>query len=391
MSTQTQINQDEINFAEIFRVVRRYKFSIITLTIVATLLAAVFAYFSPNIYSSSATIFIKETDNNKNGDILNNALGMQGANIDNEIAILQSHTIAAKALNELNIGTRYYFKHNLKTIELYQDTPFIVSHTFLTQNARASLFHIKPLDKDSFRLIIKPSLKQKMINAIKSKLATIPEDQKLITYNAIHHYNEKIQTAWFTISVQKVYDYQDKDYTFTIQENTKMVPFIQQSLSVTPVSQEATMLNVTFQDNVAKRAVDVINALNKAYISDELSMKTLSAKKTLEFLDTQIAAINKTLQKSARNLENYKSKNLVVTLSEKATLTTEKLSDLESRLYELNMKENFFQNIASYIKTHDDIDGLNLSGAENANPIISNLLMKIQEQISLKKSALEFS
>jgi len=388
MSTQTQINQDEINFAEIFRVVRRYKFSIITLTIIATLLAAVFAYFSPNIYSSSATIFIKESNKNPNEDILNKALGMQGANIDNEVAILQSHTIASKALNELNIGTRYYFKHNLKTIELYQDTPFIVSHTFLTQNARASLFHIKPLDKDSFRLIIKPSLKQKMINAIKSKLTTIPEDQKLITYNAIHHYNEKIQTAWFTISVQKVYDYQDKDYTFTIQENSKMIPFIQQSLSVTPVSKEATMLNITFQDNVAKRAVDVINALNKAYISDELSMKTLSAKKTLEFLDTQIAAINKTLQKSARNLENYKSKNLVVTLSEKATLTTEKLSDLESKLYELNMKENFFQNIASYIKTHDDIDGLNLSGAENANPIISNLLMKIQEQTSLKKSLL---
>ncbi len=388
MSTQTQTNPDEINFAEIFRVIRRYKLSIITLTIIATLLAAVFAYFSPNIYSSSATIFIKESNKNPNEDILNKALGMQGANIDNEVAILQSHTIASKALNELNIGTRYYYKHNLKTLELYQDTPFIVSHNYLTKNAKASVFHIKPLDKDSFRLVIEPSLKQKAVNFIKSKISTIPEDQKLITYNGIHHYNEEIQTQWFSIKVQKVYDYDDKDYAFTIQENSKMISFIQNSLSVTPVSKEATMLTITFQDNIAKRAVDVINALNKAYISDELSMKTLSAKKTLEFLDQQIAAINKTLQKSAKNLENYKSKNLVVTLSEKATITTGKLSDLESKLYELNMQENFFQNIASYIKTHDDIDGLNLSGAENASPIISNLLIKIQEQTSLKKSLL---
>ena len=388
MSTQTQTNPDEINFAEIFRVIRRYKLSIVTLTIIATLLAAVFAYFSPNIYSSSATIFIKESNKNPNEDILNKALGMQGANIDNEVAILQSHTIASKALNELNIGTRYYYKHNLKTLELYQDTPFIVSHNYLTKNAKASVFHIKPLDKESFRLVIEPSLKQKAVNFIKSKISTIPEDQKLITYNGIHHYNEEIQTQWFSIKVQKVYDYDDKDYAFTIQENSKMISFIQNSLSVTPVSKEATMLTITFQDNIAKRAVDVINALNKAYISDELSMKTLSAKKTLEFLDQQIAAINKTLQKSAKNLENYKSKNLVVTLSEKATITTGKLSDLESKLYELNMQENFFQNIASYIKTHDDIDGLNLSGAENANPIISNLLIKIQEQTSLKKSLL---
>ena len=388
MSTQAQHNPDEINFGEIFRVIQRYKYSIITIVIITTFLAAVFAYFSPNIYSSSATIFVKEDGKNPNDDILNKALGMQSVNIDNQIAILQSHTIAQKALNELNIGTRYFKKHNLKTIELYQDTPFIVSHSFLTKNAKASLFKIKPIDENSFRLTIKPSLKQKVINAIKAKITTIPEDQKLITYSGVHNYDEEISTKWFTIKVQKVYDYSDEDYAFTIQENSKMTSFIKDSLSVSSVSKDATMLNVSFQDNVAKRAVDVINAINKAYINDELAMKTQSAKKTLEFLDTQIEAINKTLQKSARNLENYKSKNLVVTLSEKATLTTGKLSDLESKLYELNMQENFFQNIASYIKTHDDIDGLNLSGAENANPVISNLLIKIQEENALKKSLL---
>jgi len=388
MSTQTELSQDEINFAEIFGVIQRYKYSIITLVIIATFLAAVFAYFSPNIYSSSATIYIKEDSKNQNNDLLNKALGMQGANVDNEIAILQSHTIASKALNDVNIGTRYFKKHHLKTIELYQDTPFIVSHSFLTKNATASLFHIKPLGKDSFRLIIEPSLKQKVINAIKEKLGSVPEDEKLITYNSVHNYNEEISTQWFTITVQKVYDFADEDYSFTIQENSKMTKFIKDSLSVSAVSKDATMVNVTFQDNIAKRAVDIINAINKAYIGDELAMKTQSAKKTLEFLDTQIASINKTLQKSAKNLEKYKSKNLVVTLSDKATLTTGKLSDLESKLYELNMKENFFQNIASYIKTHDDIDGLNLSGAENANPVISNLLIKIQEQTSLKKSLL---
>jgi capsular exopolysaccharide synthesis family protein len=388
MNSQTQTNNDEINFAEIFRILRRYKYSIISITIIAAFLAAVFAYFSPNIYSTSATIYIKVSDKNPNEDILNKALGMQGANIDNEIAIIQSHTIAAKALQELNIGTRYFYKHHLKTLELYQDTPFLVSHSFLTKNAKASVFHIKPLGSESFRLTIEPTFKQKLRNAIKETIGSVPEDEKLIHYSGVHNYNENIQTQWFSIKIQKVYDYQDQDYSFTIQENDKMTKFIQDSLSVTPVSKEATMVNITFQDNVAKRAVDVINAVNKAYINDELAMKTQSAKKTLEFLDQQIAAINKTLQKSARNLENYKSKNLVVTLSEKATITTGKLSDLESKLYELNMQENFFQNIASYIKTHDDIDGLNLSGAENANPIISNLLLKIQEQTSLKKSLL---
>ena len=387
MNEQTT-NPDEINFTEVFRILKRFKYSIVSIVILATILAGVFAYFSPNIYNSSSTIFIKESNKNPNEDILNKALGMQGANIDNEIAILQSHTIAKKALNELNIGTRYFYKHHLKTLELYQDTPFIVTHTYLTKNAKASVFHIRPIDEDTFELSIKPTLKQKLINDIKSQFGTIAEDQKLITYKATHHYNETIQTEWFTIKVHKVYNYTDQHYSFVIHENSEMTDFIKQSLSVSPVSKEATMIQISFQDNIAKRAVDIINAINKAYINDELTMKTQSARKTLHFLDQQIAAINKTLQKSAKNLENYKSKNLVVTLSEKATITTGKLSDLESKLYELNMQENFFQNIASYIKTHNDIDGLNLSGAENTNPIISNLLIKIQEQTSLKKSLL---
>ena len=221
MSTQAQHTPDEINFGEIFRVIQRYKYSIITIVIITTFLAAVFAYFSPNIYSSSATIFVKEDGKNPNDDILNKALGMQSVNIDNQIAILQSHTIAQKALNELNIGTRYFKKHNLKTIELYQDTPFIVSHSFLTKNAKASLFKIKPIDENSFRLTIKPSLKQKIINAIKAKITTIPEDQKLITYSGVHNYDEEISTQWFTIKVQKVYDYSDEDMLLQFKKTVK--------------------------------------------------------------------------------------------------------------------------------------------------------------------------
>ena len=388
MAREIEQNPDEINLSEVFRVLNRYKTSIITITLLTAILAAVFAYFSPNIYSSSSTIYIKEDDKNRNQDFMNLALGMQGANVDNEIAILQSHTIAANTLNDLNIGTRYFTKHHLKTVELYQDTPFIVSHTFLTKNATQSVFHIKPLSKDSFRLIIEPSLKQKVVNFIKSKIATIPADEKLISYNQVHLYGEEISTQWFTIKIQKIYNLDNDEYSFTIQENSKMTDFIQKSLSVSSVSKDATMVKVTFTDNVAKRAVDIINAVDKAYINDELAMKTQSAKKTLEFLDSQINAINKTLQSSARNLENYKSKNLVVKLSDKATITADRLSDLESELYKLNMQENVFQNIASYIKTHDDINGLNLSGAENTNPIISNLLIKIQEQTALKKSLL---
>ena len=204
---ETQTTEDEIDLGQIFNTLKRYKYSVIFVALLATFFAGAFAYFSPNIYSSSATIFVKSEKSGPSGgdDFMNMALGMQSNNIDNEIEILKSYTIASMALKNLDIGTRYFKKHKLKTVELYQSMPFIVNSRYLSKNALSSLFKIIPIDNDSFRLIIEASLKQKTINYIRSKISTIPADEKPMEYNKIHKYGEEINTPWFALKVQKIY------------------------------------------------------------------------------------------------------------------------------------------------------------------------------------------
>lgn len=381
-----EINNDEINIAELFRIIKRYQLSILLSVILLTIISSAYAYFAPNIYSSSASIYVEDSGKTSSDNSINQALGIQSSNMDNEIAILKSSAILTKALSTLNnIGIRYYKKHHLKTIELYQNTPFIVSKKYLSNLAQRSIYHIKPLSNNSYRLTIKPSIKQNIIYFIKTKILSLENVEKPIEYNQVHRYGENVQTEWFNINIHKVYDFTDEEYMFTITDD---ISFNLNSLSVDLVAEKATIIGLSFADTIPERAATIVNAITQAYINDKLYMKTQSAKNTLSFLDSQIAAINKKLQKSARNLEHYKSKNLVVTLSDKASLTAEKLSDLESKLSELNMQESYFRNIYSYVKAHNNMDGFNISGSQDSSPVINNLLIKIQEQLSLKKSLL---
>jgi len=83
--------------------------------------------------------------------------------------------------------------------------------------------------------------------------------------------------------------------------------------------------------------------------------KTQSAEKTLHFLDQQLKAINTTLQNSAQSLQEYKATNIVIDVSDKAKLTSEKLADLESQRYEIDTQLDVMNNTLAYIENNSNV------------------------------------
>ncbi|MEA1913935.1 MAG: Wzz/FepE/Etk N-terminal domain-containing protein, partial [Campylobacterota bacterium] len=96
-------HNDEIDLKEVFRTILRYKVSIILITLVFFVASAIFAYYKPNIYSSSSSIEIMDENNGRvdSTDFMLKAFGGNTANIDNEIAVIKSRFIIQKALETL--------------------------------------------------------------------------------------------------------------------------------------------------------------------------------------------------------------------------------------------------------------------------------------------------
>ncbi len=379
---------NEMSVKDVASILKKYKWSVLFTILIITLLVGAVAYLKPDIYKTDASIEVQSDAARGTKDILSLATGGTPSNIDNAVQILHSRHIAIKALGSLDLGVRYYTKERLKTVELYKNSPFVVTVAASTKKAQNTIFKLLPISNDSFRLVIEPSLKRKIIMKIRSFLPFGGKSEKPIVYNEIHRYGEQIDTPWFTIAVQKIFDPANSFYFFSIKPNIEMVDYIQKNLNVQPASQLGSIINLSFEDMVPLRAKDILSALIDAYIEETLREKTESAKKKLRFIDAQLAAIHKVLEKSASKLREFKASNIITNIGEKATLTSEKLSDLQTKLYDINLRLGVLKNILQYISTHKDIKGIDVDASQALSPAINSLIIKIQEANELRSTLL---
>ncbi len=377
-------NEDKIDLGEI----KRYYRSIFAITLIVALLGVIYAYFATNIYQSKMLLELTESKKDMDSDFMSMAMGMSGSKIEDEIIIFKTHDLARKALKDLNLGTRYFTTKNFKHIELYKDSPFVITHEYLSEQAMELPIKLIPVGEEKFRLIIEPTTKKKIVNTLRSFIAPLPADKQPIIYNKIHSFGEKIETPWFAFSVQKIHELENEEYFFTILPDRLMYYFIDKRLSVTTSSKTSNIITLKFEDSVPLRAKEVLDVLSDTYIKEKMRINSKSADKKLHFIDIQLDAINKMLESSSKSLEQYKATNIVVDLSSEAQLTAGKLSELETQLYEINMNIDVMESILNYIKTHKDIKGVNMADSvQQANPAIQNIILEIQK-ITVENSGL---
>ncbi len=378
--TFIESNNDEIDLKQIFKTILKYKLFIISLTIIFTIGSAVFAYVKPNVYSSSGTIELQEEQRSFDpSNALKEAFGGAGVNVENQIEVFQSKFLANRALAFLNLDVRYFTTKNYRETEFYENSPFIVTKKFLDDMIFGKRFNLLPVDKNHFRLIIKPKSKFSKSGILHTLKVKPFEKQDLLSYDKIHKYDQDINTEWFNIKIQKLSKITNENYSFSFVNKKSAADVFFSNILVSQVSEYASILSITIQDSVSTRAKDLVNALFKAYSEQEVERKSEVANLSLNFIDKQLDEINKRLKTSEGKLENYKETNEVISLSEKATMTSGKLAEYETQLQELSIEENILKNLQQYIQTNHNLSGLTVGSGSFADPSIAALVKKLTD------------
>ena len=380
-------DNDEINLTEVFRTIRKYKISIVLVALIFLISSSIFAYYQPNIYSSSTTIEVLDEDSQgaNSTDFMLKALGGNSANLDNEIALIKSRLIIQKALENLNLTTRYYSKNILKkTIELYKDSPFIVSVEILENSIYNKKIELLPINSDSFSLLIKPVSKYS-IKGVLAQLGVRPlEEADKISYNKIHSYAEVITTPWFTFAINKIEELNPSKYSFHFITKDALYKNYSEDLSVSMDSQLGTILNLNYEDPVSLRAKEILDAISTQYIFQGIEDKAKTAELTLGFIDSQLENIDKQLTSSEQNLKNYKVTNKVVDLGGKVTLATTQVAGYESEQLQLQTEINILTNLKHFIDNNSDLSGLTLGTIKFASQNLATLVTNLQEMTEQK-------
>ncbi len=355
---------DEIDIKEIFHTFFRYKWMIIIVVTIFGVASSYKAYFQPSIYRAASTVEVGLKQSGYRGDVINMAMNDAGVvNSDTEIGIIESRFLAKKAMKDVDFSHRYYMTKHLKEIELYTDAPFEVG----MKKGFGISFELYGIDKKRYRLVVK--------NGKNS-------DGTTWSYDKVHMYGKEIITKHFHLNIVKRGSFAEEKYRFVILKENLPVG----KVSARQTTKYSTILEISYEDNVARRAQAFANALAKAYIEQNIEKKTKEATLKLDFIDKQLKKITQNLKSSAVKIEEFKKGTNTVSLSSKAEVIIQQMSEADSKLEEISMQSELLNRLYNQIKQGKNLESISAVTLGESNEALANQIAMLQEAILQKKT-----
>lgn len=386
MKNHKEWEEDEIDLKAIAATLWRYRRSIVATVLLVTLLAAAKAYFSPSVYRAESLVKLAPKVREYGGILKEEVFPEINDNgIEDEMAVFKSRTLARKALEELDLGTRYFTTRQMRQIELYKSSPFVVKTQSLSPELYGKRFILKPEGAERFVLKIEPPLGERILRIFSPETdkKTRHEEGFPGTFEGRYRYGETIETPWFNLKIlRRSALIPERVYSFSIVPNGAMAGFIQSGISVKRTSKTGHTLRISFSDTVARRARDILQKVLAAYVNSELDYRKLSAEKRLDFIEEQIRTVDRSLKESAKKLEEYKSRNSLINLDEKVTETARTVSKLESERFEVVMRSDLIRKLLDRIRKQKRLEKKSIDYPIDAGTTIDTLVGELQDTLS---------
>ena len=367
-------SSEEKKLNEKLTIVKRYKYSILSVVVLSLIMSIIYAYYKPNIYEADAIVQINtNTKEALTQDTLKSALrGDVQTNIDTEKEVLQTRFMVLKAMKHIDLTTHIWGVNSLfKSIELYKHSPFKVT----ISKGKGVMFKVTPKDLDNFHLSAKG----------------VDENGEKFKFSGNFKFGEEIENDYFKLKLSLTGSpFKYSKYKFIVYDPLSYAEDIKNfKLNVSKLNKKANMLNVSYKDSVAIRAKEFVNALVKEYIKQNIKLKTQDATKTLELIDQQLGILKTNLNTSEKNIEEFNTKQNTANIDFSIQDVSQKLSDYENRVGILDMKISILRTSLKKLKTKKGLSTLTLAGIGEDSVSITPAIRELQQAILDRDSLLE--
>ena len=356
-----------------------------------------FNKYSTQIYNVQASILIEDEEPALGMDLFESAGfgSLNGKNnIDNEIGILKSFSLAEETISDLNLNVQYYEEGFISTKQIYGKLPIIVTVDWENKQLVGGMFSIEVLDDSTFELQIEndefsvydpkdPYYKNKYEVAFPN-LGT-PELSK-----SVYSFGEEIIEEGLSIKINNIFTNPGEKFQFKLSDTPTLALKYKEELVVAPLNKEAAILNVSLETPVRKLGEEYINKLMEMYLKRELDKKNIASENTVKFIDQQLAGISDSLTTSENKLQKFRSENNVFNLSEEGSVIFERLQDLEKQKGETEVSLKYYQTLNTYLENSQGGELVAPSIIGVTDPLLNSLVNALAElqadQIRLKSN-----
>ncbi|QJW91177.1 polysaccharide biosynthesis tyrosine autokinase [Spirosoma taeanense] len=272
-------------------------------------------------------------------------------NIEDEIEILKSYTLAEKVVNDLNLDVNYSVKDGLHERDIYKQSPVTVT-------------------------VIEPNKQQngKTVEATFS-------DNGLVINGVTYPFNRPVNTIFGRILIRRnnaaIRPF--RQILLTTNSKEEVVKSYISRLRVNQASRSSYVLRINLEDTSVERGVAFINRLIHWYDLSSLQYKNRTASNTLRFINGRLSIISRELTDVEKDIQNYKTRSGIVDLSAESTVFLEKVHENDTQLNQVNIQLGALDEIEEYISSKSGKNSLAPATLGLENPVLTGLLSNLFE------------
>ena len=345
-------SEEQVNIQEIlFRYLIYWPWFVVSV-IVCIACAWGYLRLATPVYNTSATVLIKD-DKKGSGPSMSSELERMGLdgfvsssnNVDNEIEVLRSKSLAREVVNHLGLFVTYKDEDEFPSRELYRTSPVVVS---LTPQEADKLPHpmevsmtLQPTGAMDVQITIGEKEYRKQFENFP---AVFPTDEGTIAFFA----NNDTLSSFRPENVTK-----ERHITAFINRPFSVAKGYANSLSITPTSKMTSVVVISLKNSNIRRGKDFINKLLEMYNVNANNDKNEVAQKTAEFINERIGIISKELGSTEQDLENFKRSVGITDLSSEAQIALTGNAEYEKKRVENQTQINLVMDLQRYMQGNE--------------------------------------
>lgn len=345
-------SEEQVNIQELlFRYLIHWPWFVVSIIIC---IACAWGYLrlTTPIYNITATVLIKDEKKGGGANMSSELekMGLDGFvsssnNVDNEIEVLRSKSLAREVVNNLGLFVTYMDEDEFPSKELYHTSPVLVSLTHQEADKLPGRMEINMILQPTGALGVQITVGEKEYRKQFDKLpAVFPTDEGTVAFFA----NNDTLSAVRPENITK-----ERHITAFINRPFSVLKEYVNSLSIAPTSKTTSVVVISLENTNTRRGRDYINKLLEMYNINANNDKNEVAQKTAEFIDERIGIISKELGSTEQDLENFKRSAGITDLSSEAQIALTGNAEYEKKRVENQTQINLVMDLQRYMKGNE--------------------------------------
>jgi tyrosine-protein kinase Etk/Wzc len=382
MDFTSNTDEDQIDDFNVRETIERYlnhwQWFVLGAFLCVTIAYVYLRYTIPQ-YQASTTILVKD---DKKGGMLSElsafsdmglGSGMK-SNLDNEIEVLKSRTLAERTVLKLDLNVSMTRKGKVIDLDIYQNAPIQV----LFLNTKPT-FYTEAMSLEFVKLTPQTF-----------ELTSVNNMPALLKPKKEFRYGEIIPTRNGDLIISKavvskgIASVDERPINIVVSPLENVVENYQKQLNVDPVSKTSSVVVISMTDPISKRAEIFLDNLIQIYNEDAAADKNFISENTSKFVAKRLLLISQELDGVEKDVEQFKTTNKLTDIETEAKLFIEGSSDYNKKKVAIEIQLNMVASMLDFIKrsTNSDLLPSNMISTESEAPA----LMDSYNQLVLERN-----